>query len=176
MSFLYSSSSSVTATLGGAVGDWAAKRGGCDWDEVEGWGGILPSREDLDRFAQPQAEQTDPNPPDSARSPPILPPRPNHNHLSSPPSTASIWYKGERWAIGRRREVVVIGTRWKDGGGSCRVWRSRIYVVSLLLLLLRHRYLGVSPQPQAEQTDPNPLLSLRLRADTKVAVTEEEEE
>lgn len=41
---------------GGAVGDWAAKRGGCDWDEVEGWGGILPSREDLDRFAQLEAE------------------------------------------------------------------------------------------------------------------------
>lgn len=31
------------------MGEWAA-RAGCDWDEVAGLG-ILPSREDLDRFA-----------------------------------------------------------------------------------------------------------------------------
>lgn len=35
---------------GGAVGEWAAARGGCDWDEVERLG-ILPSREEGDRFA-----------------------------------------------------------------------------------------------------------------------------
>lgn len=40
---------------GGAVGEWAAARGGCDWDEVEELG-ILPSREDLDRFAAAAAE------------------------------------------------------------------------------------------------------------------------
>ena len=41
---------------GGAVGEWAAARGErCDWDEVDELG-ILPSREDLDRFAAAAAE------------------------------------------------------------------------------------------------------------------------